>query len=128
MMKEKEEKEGKNVREDRAVQQGETSSVRSSGPTERPKITKPKNFGGRKSKTEEQMTEVEEEKHEEESVEVAMKRKVVGCINKEEAAAFQNFVRDKMSVLVERMRNDKNLIKYDSLLKRINAVTELIRY
>ena len=55
--------------------------------------------------------EVEEEKHEEELVEVMMKRKVVGCINKEEAVAFQNFVRDKMIVLVERMRNDKNLIQ-----------------
>ena len=61
---------------------------------------------------EEQMTEeVEEGKHEEELVEEMIKRKVVGCINEEEAAAFQNFMRDKMIVLVEKMRNDKNLIQ-----------------
>ena len=47
--------------------------------------------------------EVKEGKHEEELVKVMMKRKVVGCINKEEAAVFQNFMRDKMIVLVEKM-------------------------
>ena len=111
-MKEKEEKEGENVRKDLAVQEGETSSVRSSGSTERLKTAKPKKPCGKKNKIEEQMTgEVKEEKYEEEVVEAMMKRKAVGCINKEEAAGFQNFLRDKMIVLVERMRNDKNLIQ-----------------
>ena len=39
------------------------------------------------------------------------KRKIGGCINKQEAAAFQNFLRDKMMELVEQMRNDKNFVQ-----------------
>ena len=111
-MKEKEEKEGKNVLEDLMVQEREMSSGRNSGNIERLKPAKPKNPCGKKSKKEEQIAqEVEREVYEEDSDQTTMKRKVVGCINKEEAAVFQNFVRNKMIILVKRIWNDKNLIE-----------------
>ena len=83
------EKEGKNVLEDLVVQEGETSSARNSGNIERLKPTKPKSPHGKKSKKEEQIAEeVEREEYEEDSDQTTMKRKVLGCINKEEAAVF----------------------------------------
>ena len=110
-MKEKKEKEGKNVVEDIVVQESEMSSVRSSGIIGG-KPTKPRNPHGKKSKTDEEIPEEgNEEEDEEELDEATMKRKIVGCINKEEAEAFQNFVREKIIILVEKMKNDKNLIQ-----------------
>ena len=47
-----------------------------------------------------------------------MKRKIIVCINKEEVAAFQDYVRNKMTVLVEIMQADKNILQ---------SVRELIR-
>ena len=103
-MKKKEVKEADNLPEDLAVQGGDVSSVRSSGIRETSKPVKLKSPQGKKSKTEaEKVEEIEEEEDEEELYEVMMKRKIGGCINKQEAGAFQNFVRDKMIVLVERM-------------------------
>ena len=94
------------------VQEGEMSSARSSGITERSKPAKPKNPCGKKSKTEEEIAEEAEEEEDEEVLDQAtMKRKIVSCIKKEEVVAFQNFMRDKMIILVERMQSNKNLIQ-----------------
>ena len=60
----------------------------------------------------------EEEEDEEKTEETTRKRKVVGCINLQEAAEFQNLVKDKMEELVEEMKSEKNLI---------NPVRKLIR-
>ena len=60
----------------------------------------------------------EEEEYEEKTEETTRKRKAVGCINLQEAAKFQNFVKDKMEELVEEMKGEKNLI---------NPVRKLIR-
>ena len=77
----------------------------------RPKEPKTKNPRGGKKKQEAVAEEFEEEEGEEEKAEETMrKRKVVGCINLQEVAEFQNFVRDKMTELVEEMRSQKNLI------------------
>ena len=55
--------------------------------------------------------EVEEEEDKEEIDETMTKRKIVGCINKEEAAAFQEYVQNRMIILVEKICNDKNIIQ-----------------
>ena len=55
---------------------------------------------------------------EEEDEEITRKRKVIGCINPQEAAEFQEFVKDRMEELVEEMRREKNLV---------NPVRKLIR-
>ena len=52
----------------------------------------------------------EEVEEEERLDEVMRKRKSGGCINKQEAAAFQYFVSDMME-LVKWMCNDKNLVQ-----------------
>ena len=38
------------------------------------------------------------------------KRKAVGCMNPQEAAEFQNFVKDKMEKLVNKMKSLKDMI------------------
>ena len=64
-------------------------SARSSEKPEKSKPVKPKNLQGKKTKTEiEVVLEAEEEGDKEELDETTMKRKIVGCINKEEVAAF----------------------------------------
>ena len=50
--------------------------------------------------------------------ETTLKQKVIGYINKEEAAGFQAYVQDKMVVLVEKMRRERNIVQ---------PVQELIR-
>ena len=52
----------------------------------------------------------EEEEYKEKTEETTRKRKVVGCINLQEAAEFQNFVKHKMEELVEEMKDTKELI------------------
>ena len=42
--------------------------------------------------------------------ETTRKRKVIGCINPQEAAEFQNFVKDKMEELVDEMKSRRDLI------------------
>ena len=64
------------------------------------------------------MEELEEDEEEEKLEEFMRKRKVRGCINPQEAAAFQRFVNEKMEELVNQMCNDKNLVQ---------PVRELIR-
>ena len=78
----------------------------------KPKELKPKNPRGGKKKQEtvqEQFKE-EEEDYEEKTEETTRKRKVIGCINPQEAAEFQNFVTDKMEELVDKMKSGKDLI------------------
>ena len=108
----KEEEEANNVLEDLVVQGGDVNSARSSriyGITSNP--VKPKNPRGKKSRTKEAIAEeVEEDEEEERLDEVMRKRKSGGCINKQEAATFQNFMSDMME-LVEQMCNDKNLVQ-----------------
>ena len=66
----------------------------------------------------EAVEDIEEEEEDIEIKETMAKRKIVGCLNKEEAATFQEYVQNKMIVLVEKMQNDKNIIQ---------LVRELIR-
>ena len=54
--------------------------------------------------------ELEEEEEEEKLEETTRKRNTEGCINLQEAAEFQNFVKDRMEELVDEMRSEKNLI------------------
>ena len=109
---EKEEEEANNILEDLVVQGDDVSSVRSSGIMETFSPVKPKNPRGKKSRTEETIAEeVEEDKEEERLEEVRRKRKIGGCINLQEAGAFQKFMNDKMIELVEQMRNDKKLVQ-----------------
>ena len=54
--------------------------------------------------------EEEEEEYEERMEETTRKRKVIGCINPQEAAEFQNFIKDKMEELVDEMKSGKDLI------------------
>ena len=117
-MREEEEKEGKeeevadDVLEDLVVPGSVVSSVGSSKIMETSYPVKPKNPRGKKSRMEETIAEeVEEDEEEEKLEEVTRKRKIGGCINLQEAVAFQKFVNDKMMELVERMCNDKNFVQ-----------------
>ena len=56
---------------------------------------------------EEQFEEEDEEEYKEKTEETTRKRKAVGCINLQEAAEFQNFVKDYMEELVEDMKSGK---------------------
>ena len=56
-----------------------------------------KNPRGRKKEEETIAEKVEEDDEEEKVEEIMRKRKVGGCINLQEAAAFQKFVNDKMA-------------------------------
>ena len=77
----------------------------------KPKEPKTRNPQGGKKKQEMIGEEFGEEEEDKEKTEETMrKRKVVGCINLQEAAEFQNFVKDKMEELVEEMRGEKNLV------------------
>ena len=92
--KEKEEKKGEEDTLEDLVTQSKLKDtadlVRSSKNPEKAKAAKPKNPRGKKTKPEiEEVQEAEEEEDEEEIDETMMKRKIIGCINKEEAAAFQ---------------------------------------
>ena len=78
----------------------------------KPREPKPKNPRGGKKRTEavpEQLEE-EEEKYEERTEESTRKRKAIRCINPQEAAEFQNFIKDRMEELVDEMKTGKDLI------------------
>ena len=82
-----------------------------------PKMGNPR--GGKKKQEMVGLIKLEEQEEDEEKTEeTTRKRKAVGCINLQEAAKFQNFVKDQMEELVEEMRGEKNLI---------NPVWKLIR-
>ena len=106
--KEKEEKEEDETSElkDLVVAAESANPAGSSGLKE----TKTKNPWGGKKKQEAIVEEFEEEEEEEKAEETMRKRKAVGCINLQEAAEFQNFVKDRMVELVDEMRSEKNLI------------------
>ena len=63
--------------------------------------------------------ELEEEDEEEKVEETMRKRKAGGCINLQEVAEFQNFVKDRMAELVDEMWNEKNLIQSVQKLIRL---------
>ena len=93
------------------AQGGDVTSVSSSRITETSTV-KPKNPQGSKSTMEETIAEeLEEDEEEEKLEEVTRKRKVRGCINLQEAVAFQKFVNEKMEELVDQMHNNKNLVQ-----------------
>ena len=62
----------------------------------KPRETKPKNPCGGKKGVEavQEQPEEDEKEYEEGTEESTRKRKVIGCINPQEAAKFQNFVKD----------------------------------
>ena len=115
--KEKEEKEGEEDNlEDLLVELTSKSTAEiMQKSTENPGKIKPdkaRNPLGKKIKLEmEAAEEIEEEEEDVEVGEMTAKCKIVGCINKEEATVFQEYVQNKMIVLVEKMRIDKNLIQ-----------------
>ena len=93
--KEKEEKEGEeDTLEDLVVESTSKSTVDIARENpEKTKLAKAKNPQGKKTKPEiEVVQEAEEEEDNEEIDETMTKRKIVGCINKEEVAAFQEYV------------------------------------
>ena len=83
----------------------QTGSSKSSEP-------KPKNPHGGKKRMEavQEQLEEEEEEYKERMEESTRKRKVIGCINPQEAAEFQNFIKDKMEELVNEMKAGKDII------------------
>ena len=83
----------------------QTGSSKPSGP-------KPKNPCGGKKRTEvaQEQPEEEEEEYEERMEEASRKRKVIGCINQQEAAEFQNFIKEKMEELVDEIKAEKDII------------------
>ena len=91
----------------------EANKLMGSSKPKEPKMGNPR--GGKKKQ---EMVGEEFEEEEEKTEETMRKRKAMGCINLQEAAEFQNFVKDKMEELVEEMRGEKNLI---------NPVQKLIR-
>ena len=54
--------------------------------------------------------EEEEEEYKERMEESTRKRKAIGCINPQEAAEFQNFIKDRMEEIVDEMKTRKDLI------------------
>ena len=78
----------------------------------KPSEPKPKNPHGGKKRMEvaqEQLKE-EEDEYKERMEESTRKRKVIGCINPQEASEFQNFIKDKMEELVDEMKTGKDII------------------
>ena len=73
---------------------------------------KPKNPCRGKKRTEvvQRQLEEEEEEYEERTEESTRKRKVIGCINPQEATEFQNLIKDRMEELVDEMKAGKELI------------------
>ena len=106
-MKEKEEKQEDetNKLENLVV---EANKLTGSSKPKEPKMGNPRGGKKKQEMVGEELEEEEEDK--EKTEETTRKRKAVGCINLQEAAEFQNFVKDKMEELVEEMRGEKNLI------------------
>ena len=78
----------------------------------KPSELKPKNPCRGKKRTEvaQEQPEEEQEEYKERMEESTRKRKVIGCINPQEAAEFQNFIKDKMEELVDEMKAGKDII------------------
>ena len=76
-----------------SMPKGTVDTVRSRENPRKAKPAKPKNPWGKKTKPEiEVVQEAKEEENKEEIDKTTTKRKIVGCINKEEVAAFQEYV------------------------------------
>ena len=75
------------------------------------KLAKIKNPRGKKTKQEIEVVQEAEAEEDKEVDETMTKWKIVGYINKEKVAAFQEYVCNKMIILVEKMRKDKNIIQ-----------------
>ena len=78
----------------------------------KPSEPKPKNPHRGKKRTEvaQKQPEEEEEKYKERTEEASRKRKVIGCINPEEATEFQNFIMEKLGELVDKIKTEKDII------------------
>ena len=116
-MKEKEEQQ-----EDEAGEPGEQQKEGETGESgdliveqmgsSKPSEPKPKNPLGGKKRTEvaQEQPEEEEEEYKRRTEEAIRKRKVIGCINPQEAVEFQNFIKEKMEKLVDEMKAGKDII------------------
>ena len=116
-MKEKEEQqEDDSDKPDEQQKEDETGKLRDltveQMASNKPREPKPKNPHGGKKRTEavQEQLEEEEEEYEERTEESTRKRKAIGCINPQEAAKFQNFIKDRMEELVGEMKAGKDLI------------------
>ena len=113
-MKEKEEQredKADNEEQQKEGEMGETGEVITEK-TESKKLRelRPRN-PHRSKKKEVAQEEAEEEEEEYERMEEATrKRKVIGCINPQEAVEFQNFIKGKMEELVDEMKAEKDII------------------
>ena len=78
----------------------------------KPSELKPKNPRGGKKKMEavQEQLEEEEEEYDKRMEESKRKREVIGCINPQEAAEFQNCIKDRMEELADEMKARKELI------------------
>ena len=116
-MKEKEEQQEDEAGDlDEQWKEGETGEIgdvitEQTG-SNKPSEPKPKHPCGGKKRTEvaQEQLEEEDDEYEERTVESTRKRKVVGCINTQEAAEFQNFIKDKMEELLHEMKIGKDII------------------
>ena len=113
-MKEKEEQqedEADNEEQQKEGETGETGEVIIEQ-TESKKSREPRPRNPCRSKKKEvAQEEAEEEEEEYEKTEEAnRKRKVIGCINPQEAMEFQNFIKGKMEELVDKMKAEKDII------------------
>ena len=115
-MKEKEQQENEAGDLDEQQKEGETGEIgdvimEQTG-SNKPSEPKPKNprRGKKRMEAAQEQLEEEDNEHEERTEESTRKRKVVGCINPQEAAEFQNFIKDKMEELVDEMKTGKDII------------------
>ena len=102
-------KEKEEQQEDEAVKpgkEGETGESRDliveQTEGSKPSQLRPRNpRGSKKKEVAQEQAEEEEEEYKERMEKVTRKRKVIGCINPQEAAEFQNFIKGKMVELVD---------------------------
>ena len=113
-MKEKEEQQ-----EDKAGEPGKEGETGESGDLiieqtggSKPGEQRPKNPHGGKKRSEvaQEQPEEEEEEYKERMEEATRKRKVIECINPQEATEFQNFIKEKIEELVDEMKAEKDII------------------
>ena len=114
--KEKEQQEDEAGDLDEQRKEGETGEIgdvimEETG-SNKPSELKPKNHRGGKKRMEvaQEQLEEEEDEYEERTEESTRKRKVIGCINPQEVAEFQNFIKDKMEELADEMKTGKDII------------------
>ena len=115
--KEKEQQEDEAGDLDKQQKEGETGEIgdviMEQMGSNKPSEPKPKNPHGGKKRTEvaQEQLEEEDDEYEARTEKSTRKRKVVGCINPQEATEFQNFIKDKMEELVDEIKNWKGYNK-----------------